>query len=320
MIGPILKVTNLIKEFTGEKETIHAVNDVSFEILPGETLGLVGESGSGKSTIGRCIMKLQNPTSGKIIFNNQNLNEINLNKMRLLRKDIQIVFQDPYSALNPRMKVGNLIGELLKIHTNLNSHDRKVKVVELASKVHLNSELLNRFPNELSGGQLQRICIARALATNPKLIVLDEPTSSLDLSVRAGILKLLSDLQEEYGVAMLFISHDLETIELISKKVLVLYLGSIVESGYTKNIFKNPVHPYTKALLSADLPPDPLVKLNRQILEGEIPSPVNLPKGCLFAPRCPIFENKCSEELPTYINLGDNHKAACIKLKDINIK
>ena len=318
MTQPILKVINLVKKFTGEKETIHAVNNVSFEIFPGETLGLVGESGSGKSTIGRCIMKLQNPTSGKIIFNNENLNQINSNKMRLLRKDIQIVFQDPYSALNPRMKVGNLIGELLKIHSNLNSNDRRDKVLELASKVHLNSELLNRFPNELSGGQLQRICVARALATNPKLIVLDEPTSSLDLSVRAGILKLLSELQEEYGIAMLFISHDLETIELISKKVIVLYLGSIVESGYTSTIFNKPAHPYTKALLSADLPPDPLVKLNRQVLKGEVPSPVNLPEGCLFAPRCPVFENKCSEKLPKYINLSEYHNAACIKLKNLN--
>ena len=318
MNDPILKVTNLVKHFSGEKETIHAVNNVSFEILPGETLGLVGESGSGKSTIGRCIMKLQKPTSGEIIFNKENLNKVNAKKMRSLRKDIQIVFQDPYSALNPRMTVGSLIGELVKLHSDLNSLERKNKVIELASRVHLNSELLNRFPNELSGGQLQRICIARALATNPKLIVLDEPTSSLDLSVRAGILKLLSELQEDFGVAMLFISHDLETIELISKKVLVLYLGSIVESGYTNTIFNNPAHPYTKALLSADLPPDPLVNLNRQILKGEVPSPVNLPKGCLFAPRCPNFENKCSEKLPKPVNIGNNHNAACIKVGTLN--
>lgn len=313
MNDAILKVINLVKHFPGENETIHAVNDVSFEILPGETIGLVGESGSGKSTIGRCIMRLQKPTSGSIIFDNKNLNQISAKKMRLLRKDIQIVFQDPYSALNPRLTVGSLIGELVKLHSNLGYKDRKRRVIELASRVHLSSELLTRFPNELSGGQLQRICIARALATNPKLIVLDEPTSSLDLSVRAGILKLLSELQQDTGIAMLFISHDLETVELISKKVIVLYLGSVVESGYTKSIFSSPAHPYSKALLSADLPPDPLVNLNRQILKGEVPSPVNLPKGCVFAPRCPVFEDQCSKKWPEKVHVGNNHYAACLK-------
>lgn len=315
---PILKVRDLVKHFSGGKpgEKIHAVNGVSFDLKPGETVGLVGESGSGKSTIGRCVLRLYKPTAGNIKFGNRDITVINERQMRPLRKEIQIVFQDPYSALNPRMKVGSLIGELVKLHSSLDATARRDTVAALAARVHLNADLLTRFPNELSGGQLQRVCIARALATNPKVIVLDEPTSSLDLSVRAGILELLGELQRETGVSMLFISHDLETVELVSHRILVLYLGSVVEDGPADAVFANPSHPYTQALLSADLPPDPDVILDRKILEGEVPGPVNLPPGCPFAPRCPLVRPDCITSKPGPSAIGKNHHAACVRVVD----
>jgi oligopeptide/dipeptide ABC transporter ATP-binding protein len=318
MAEPILKVRDLVKHFPGSSpgETIHAVNGVSFDLMPGETVGLVGESGSGKSTIGRCVVRLYRPTAGTIQFGDRDITTIKERQMRPLRKEIQIVFQDPYSALNPRMKVGNLIGELVKLHTDLDAPARRETVAALAARVHLNADLLTRFPNELSGGQLQRVCIARALATNPKVIVLDEPTSSLDLSVRAGILELLGELQRETGVSMLFISHDLETVELVSHRILVLYLGSVVEDGPSDAVFANPSHPYTQALLSADLPPDPDVVLDRKILQGEVPGPVNLPTGCPFEPRCPIARPDCSQAKPPPAAIGDKHHAACVRVAD----
>jgi oligopeptide/dipeptide ABC transporter ATP-binding protein len=318
MADPILKVRDLVKHFPGSQsgETIHAVNGVSFDLMPGETVGLVGESGSGKSTIGRCVLRLYKPTAGRIEFGGRDITTINEREMRPLRKEIQIVFQDPYSALNPRMKVGNLIGELVKLHTDLDAPARRDTVAALAERVHLNADLLTRFPNELSGGQLQRVCIARALATNPKVIVLDEPTSSLDLSVRAGILELLGELQRETGVSMLFISHDLETVELVSHRILVLYLGSVVEDGPSKEVFAKPSHPYSQALLSADLPPDPDVKLDRKILEGEVPGPVHLPPGCPFAPRCPLVRPDCTAAKPGATAIGENHHAACVRVAD----
>jgi oligopeptide/dipeptide ABC transporter ATP-binding protein len=318
MAEPILKVRNLVKHFPGSQpgETIHAVNGVSFDLQPGETVGLVGESGSGKSTIGRCVLRLYRPTAGTIQFGDRDITTISEREMRPLRKEIQIVFQDPYSALNPRMKVGNLIGELVKLHTDLNTADRRDAVAALAARVHLNADLLTRFPNELSGGQLQRVCIARALATNPKVIVLDEPTSSLDLSVRAGILELLGELQRDTGVSMLFISHDLETVELVSHRILVLYLGSVVEDGPSSAVFAKPSHPYSQALLSADLPPDPDVTLDRKILQGEVPGPVHLPPGCPFEPRCPIARPDCRQGKPPPQAIGDTHHAACVRVAD----
>ncbi len=318
MVKPILQVRDLEKHFPGSRpgETVHAVNGVSFDLRPGETVGLVGESGSGKSTIGRCVTRLHKPTGGTIRFGDRDITQIREREMRPLRQEIQIVFQDPYSALNPRMKVGNLIGELVKLHSDLEPAARRERVAALAARVHLNADLLTRFPNELSGGQLQRVCIARALATNPKVIVLDEPTSSLDLSVRAGILELLGELQRDTGVAMLFISHDLETVQLVSHRILVLYLGSVVEDGPADAVFEKPAHPYSQALLSADLPPDPEVKLNRQILDGEVPGPIHLPPGCPFAPRCPLATEGCTREKPAPVALAEEHHAACIRIAD----
>ncbi len=318
MVEPILQVRDLVKHFAGNRpgEIIHAVNKVSFDLNPGETLGLVGESGSGKSTIGRCVVRLYRPTAGSIRFGDRDISTISEGQMRPLRKEIQIVFQDPYSALNPRMKVGNLIGELVKLHSDLDAPARRERVTALAARVHLNADLLTRYPNELSGGQLQRVCIARALATNPKVIVLDEPTSSLDLSVRAGILELLGELQRETGVAMLFISHDLETVQLVSHRILVLYLGSVVEDGPAEAVFAKPAHPYAQALLSADLPPDPDVVLDRQILQGEVPGPVHLPPGCPFAPRCPLSREDCTRAMPPLASVGANHHAACVRIAD----
>ncbi len=316
---PLLKITDLVKHFPGPKpeDTVHAVNGVSFSISPGETLGLVGESGSGKSTIGRAILRLLTPTSGTIEFEGNDVSRVSLREFRPLRGDIQIVFQDPYSALNPRKRIGRLIDELLMLHTDLPKRERAENVLEIAEKVHLNADFLTRFPNELSGGQLQRVCIARAIATEPKLIVLDEPTSSLDLSVRSGILELLQELQRDIGVAMLFISHDLDTVRLISERIIVLYLGSIVEYGSSEDIFTNPAHPYTQSLLSANLSPDPDDHLNRFKLTGEVPSPLNLPPGCPFAARCPLVDPECRTSMPPMLEVnGNGHRGACIRISD----
>ncbi len=316
---PLLRVTDLVKHFPGPKpdDTVHAVNGVSFSIAPGETLGLVGESGSGKTTIGRAILRLMTPTSGTILFEGQDVSNISLRKFRPLRGEIQIVFQDPYSALNPRKRVGKLIDELLMLHTDLSKRERGEKVLEIAKNVHLDADLLTRFPNEISGGQLQRVCIARAIATEPKLIVLDEPTSSLDLSVRSGILELLEELQRDIGVAMLFISHDLDTVRLISDRIIVLYLGSIVEYGSSEDVFTKPAHPYTQSLLSANLSPDPDDQLSRFKLTGEVPSPLNLPAGCPFAARCPIVLPECRVSKPKMQDVnGSAHGGACLRIAD----
>lgn len=318
MAEPVLQVENLVNHFPGSArgEIVHAVNGVSFSIASGETVGLVGESGSGKSTIGSSILRLITPTSGRIVFDGTDITRLSQRAIRPLRGRIQIVFQDPYGTLNPRMRVGTLIGEMLKLHTDLGTEARRNRVSELAGRVRLSADLLTRFPSELSGGQLQRVSIARALATNPKLIILDEPTSSLDLSVRAGILELLVELQRDIGVAMLFISHDLETVDLVSHRILVLYLGIVVEEGPTAAVFKSPQHPYTQSLMSAHLPPDPNEVLSRHILEGEVPSPINLPQGCVFAPRCPVAAPKCSEARPAMESVGEAHQVACIRVRE----
>ncbi len=319
MTTPILQVDGLVKHFSTPRssETVHAVNGVSFEIAPGETLGLVGESGSGKSTIGRLVVRLLTPTGGAIRFSGDDISHLPVRRMRRIRSDIQIVFQDPWGSLNPRMRVGRLIDEILMLHTTLGSRERNGKVAELAERVHLSTDLLTRFPHELSGGQLQRVCIARAVATKPKLVVLDEPTSSLDLSVRAGILELLGELQRDSGVAMLFISHDLDTVRLVSNRILVLYLGSIVESGPAATVFNEPGHPYTQSLLSAHLPPDPRITLAHRRLEGEVPSPLNLPPGCPFASRCALAKPECRSASPPMHDLdGGSHLAACIRIAE----
>ena len=313
----VLEVDNLVKHFpAGRGAVVHAVNGVSFTINQGETLGVVGESGSGKSTIGRSVIRLLRPDAGTIRFRGRDITTLPESACRPLRADMQMVFQDPWSALNPRIRIGDLIAEPLKLHTKLSGAERRDQAEALARRVRLTGELLTRFPAELSGGQLQRVCIARAIATSPKLIVLDEPTSSLDLSVRAGILDLLAELKAETGAAMMFISHDLGTVKLISDRILVLYLGSVVEYAPAAQVFADPVHPYSQALMSAHLPADPTAVLRRHVLEGEIPSPINLPPGCSFASRCPVAVPRCRVETPVLDAVQPGHLAACLRIAE----
>lgn len=319
MTGAVLEVENLVKHFAAPRGlTVHAVNGVSFSIREGETLGVVGESGSGKSTIGRTVIRLLAPTAGRIRFRGRDITGLAESACRPLRADMQMVFQDPWSALNPRIRIGDLITEPLKLHTRLSAAERRDRAEALALRVRLTPELLTRYPGELSGGQLQRVCIARAIATNPKLIVLDEPTSSLDLSVRAGILDLLAELKEETRAAMMFISHDLGTVKLISDRILVLYLGSVVEYAPSAEVFARPAHPYSQALMSAHLPADPAAVLRRHVLEGEIPSPINLPPGCAFASRCPVVADRCRGTAPPLDPVGGDasHVAACLRIAE----
>jgi len=312
----ILAARNLVKRFAVGGHEVHAVNGVDLDIAPGEAVGLVGESGSGKSTIGMLVTRLIPTTAGSIRFNGREITSLAEPEMRALRAQLQIVFQDPWGALNPRMRIGRALEEPLRLHTQLETGPRLARVRELAEKVNLPLAVLERFPNELSGGQLQRVCIARALATGPKLIVLDEPTSSLDLSVRAGILQLLDEIRRSFGVAILFISHDLETVELITDRLLVLYLGSVVEQGATRALFAKPAHPYTQTLLSANLPPDPEARLARHPVIGETPSPIDLPVGCAFASRCPVAIPSCRSAKPPATPLGEAHSAACIRIAE----
>ncbi len=316
MTAPVLEVRSLVKHFAAGRATVHAVNDVSFTLNAGETLGLVGESGSGKSTIGRCVTRLLRPTGGSIHFLGQDITSLSDAACRPMRAQMQIVFQDPWSALNPRMRIGDLIAEPLLLHSRLPATERRDRAESLARRVRLTTELLGRFPAELSGGQLQRVCIARAIATDPRLIVLDEPTSSLDLSVRAGILDLLAELRAETGTAMIFISHDLGTVKLICDRILVLYLGAVVEEASAATLFEAPAHPYTQALISAYLPADPIAPLRRIALEGEVPSPINLPPGCHFAGRCPVALPRCRSEAPRLDILSPGHRAACLRIGD----
>ena len=277
---------------------------------------MVGESGSGKSTIGRTILRLTDPSDGEITFDGQDITTLPTKLIRPMRKNMQMVFQDPWSALNPRMKIGDLIAEPLRIHFKMSRSECNDRTEILAERVRLSTDFLNRTPSALSGGQLQRVCIARAIATNPKLIVLDEPTSSLDLSVRAGILELLQELRNETQAAFLFISHDLGTIKLISDRIAVLYLGHIVEEVPKEKLFSDPSHPYTQSLLSAHLPSDPNKKLQRLTLQGEIPSPINLPTGCSFHTRCPVALESCKSNVPVSNEISPGHLSSCLRLKD----
>ncbi len=313
MSAPILDVRHLVHQFPGG---VNAVNDVSFTIAAGETLGLVGESGSGKSTIGLLVTRLLAPTGGAILFEGADITRLPPAALRPLRARLQIVFQDPWGSLNPRMTIGRLLEEPLLLHGQLSGEARAAEVKRVADRVQLPIASLARYPHELSGGQLQRVSIARAIANRPKLVVLDEPTSSLDLSVRAGILQLLQELQRETGVAMLFISHDLETVRLVSHRVIVLYLGRVAEHAKAEALFEAPAHPYTQTLLSAHLPPDPSVALRRHEVVGEIPSPVNLPPGCYFAGRCPIALPACAAAAPPMQPIGAGHDAACFRIAD----
>jgi oligopeptide/dipeptide ABC transporter ATP-binding protein len=294
--------------------SVKAVDGVSFGIKPGETLGIVGESGCGKSTLARCIVRLLDSTDGKIVFDGRDITQVSRMQMRPIRREMTMIFQDPYASLNPRKRVGFIIGEPLEIHKLGTPGEVKTRVQELLEVVGLNPEHYNRFPHEFSGGQRQRIGVARALAVNPKLIVCDEPVSALDVSVQAQILNLLKDLQDDFGLTYIFIAHDLNVVRHISDRVLVMYLGKVVEVADRDALYSEPKHPYTGALLSAVPIPNPELGRKREaiVLEGDVPSPVNPPSGCRFHPRCPRFvEGHCDVEDPPLYPFGDGHVAAC---------
>ena len=294
---------------------VKAVDDVSFTVKRGETLGLVGESGCGKTTTGRAILQLYKPTAGQVIFDGQDLTSMNTKTMRGMRREMQVIFQDPYSSLNPRMTAGNIIGEPLIVHGLVaNKTEYRDKVADLLTNVGLNPYMADRFPHEFSGGQRQRIGVARALSVSPKCIVADEPVSALDVSIQAQIINLLEDLQEQFNLTYLFIAHDLSVVRHISDRVGVMYLGHLVEMTERNEIYRNPSHPYTKALLSAVPIPDPVLDAQRErvLLSGEVPSPLNPPSGCVFHPRCPVANDTCSQILPDLREVETNHYSACI--------
>ena len=294
---------------------VKAVDDVSFTVTRGETLGLVGESGCGKTTTGRSILQLYKPTAGQVIFDGQDLTSMNTKTMRGMRREMQVIFQDPYSSLNPRMTAGNIIGEPLIVHGLVaNKTEYRDKVADLLTNVGLNPYMADRFPHEFSGGQRQRIGVARALSVSPKFIVADEPVSALDVSIQAQIINLLEDLQEQFNLTYLFIAHDLSVVRHISDRVGVMYLGHMVEMAERNEIYRNPSHPYTKALLSAVPIPDPVLDAQRErvLLSGEVPSPLNPPSGCVFHPRCPVANDTCSQILPDLREVETDHYSACI--------
>jgi oligopeptide/dipeptide ABC transporter ATP-binding protein len=314
---PFLQVRNLKKYFPlrlglfSRKEYVRAVDDVSLEISPGETLGLVGESGCGKSTLGRSILRLIEPTAGEVYFNGANIITLAAHDLRYLRREMQIIFQDPFASLNPRMKIGSLVGEGLRIHRLAKAGEQREKVIELLQRVGLPEDAYSRYPHEFSGGQRQRIGIARALAVGPRFIVADEPVSALDVSVQAQILNLLQDLQEELGLAYLFIAHDLRVVQHLSQRVAIMYLGKIVELAPSKELYAHPCHPYTRALLSAIPVPDPRQPPERMFLAGDVPSPIHPPPGCAFHPRCPFAEERCRKETPSLKTGSTGHAVAC---------
>ena len=311
------KTFPLKKSLMGKvKRELVAVDDVSFKLHAGETLGIVGESGCGKTTLGRAILKLHQPTAGKIIFDGEDITNYNTKKMREFRKKMQIIFQDPYSSLPPRSTVGDILSEPVMVHNIVPKKDIKSYVLELMDKCGLRDYYFERYPHEFSGGQRQRICIARALSVKPKLVICDEPVSALDVSIQAQIINLLKELQASLNLAYVFISHDLSVVKFISDKIGVMYLGSMVEFGSKKDIFANPLHPYTKALFSAIPNPNPDVKMNRIVLNGDIPSPANPPKGCRFHTRCPHATEKCKYVTPEYKEYEEGHFAACHLLSE----
>ena len=319
MTEPLLKVNKLVKHFpiTGGVlgrvvDNVHAVDGVSFELDAGQTLGVVGESGCGKSTTGRCILRLIEPTSGEVWFEGKNVTAMGKTELRGMARDMQIIFQDPYASLNPRMTVGAIVGEALIIH-KLTKTDREYqdRIVELLETVGLSADQMRRYPHEFSGGQRQRIGIARALAVSPKLVVCDEAVSALDVSIQAQVINLLEDLQDKFNLTYLFIAHDLSVVEHISDRVAVMYLGRIVEIASARDLYTTPLHPYTEALLSAMPVPDPQLKRKRIMLQGDVPSPIKPPPGCHFHTRCPLARKECSMESPPLKQSSDGHWVAC---------
>ena len=315
---PLLEVTGLKKHFPLKKglfsrtrDYVYAVDGISFHINEGETLGLVGESGCGKSTVGRAVLRLLDLTAGTIKLNGSDITHLSKTEMRPVRKDMQIIFQDPYSSLNPRMSAGRIVEEMLRVHHIGTPDERKDRVAHLFERVGLRKAQMESFPHEFSGGQRQRIGIARALALNPKVIIGDEPVSALDVSIQAQVINLLVDLQAELNLSYLFIAHDLAVVEHISHRIAVMYLGKIVEYTDKKTLFTNPQHPYTEALLSAVPIPDPTVRRKKIILQGDVPSPINPPPGCRFHTRCPYAEERCKIEEPALKIVGRDHVVAC---------
>ena len=314
---PLLEVRGLVKNFPiggglfSKKEFVHAVRGVDLEVRTGETLGVVGESGCGKSTLGRCILRLIEPTAGSVRFEGTDLSTLSPRDMRRTRRFLQIIFQDPYSSLNPRMRVGAIVGEGLAIHGLEDKATRRDRVLGLLGKVGLHASAYDRYPHEFSGGQRQRIGIARALAVEPRFIVADEPVSALDVSVQAQIVNLLQDLQQQMNLSFLFIAHDLRVVEHISHRVAIMYLGNIVELAASEELYRAPRHPYTKALLSAVPTPEPGRKRERIVLQGDVPSPVTPPSGCAFHPRCPHAIDVCRKETPALTTGARGHAVAC---------
>jgi oligopeptide transport system ATP-binding protein len=317
--APLLQVKNLVKHFPIKGgllqrtvDRVHAVDGVSFELQSGETLGVVGESGCGKSTTGRCILRLIEPTSGEVWFDGRNVTALDKPALRALAREMQIIFQDPYASLNPRMTVGAIIGEGLVIHGMAKTtRDIQERVSGLLKTVGLSPDHMRRYPHEFSGGQRQRIGIARALAVSPKLVVCDEAVSALDVSIQAQVINLLEDLREQFNLSYIFIAHDLSVVEHISHRVAVMYLGRIVEVAPSRDLYTTPRHPYTEALLSAVPIPDPTVKRKRIVLEGDVPSPIHPPGGCHFHPRCPRAQARCRSEAPALRAMSSQHQVAC---------
>jgi oligopeptide transport system ATP-binding protein len=312
----LVSVRGLVKHFPveGSDDVVRAVDGVSFDIFAGETLGLVGESGCGKSTVGRCLLRLIEPTAGQIVFEGQDVLSLDKKRLRQLRREMQIIFQDPYASLNPRMKIGDIIAEPLVIHNEGSKSQRRDRVASLLQRVGLDPDYMNRYAHEFSGGQRQRIGVARTLALNPKLIVADEPVSALDVSVQAQVVNLLQELQEEFKLTYLFISHGLAVVEHISTRVAVMYLGRIVEIADAAELYAQPLHPYTQALLSAIPIPDPRQKRKRIILQGDVPTPINPPSGCRFRTRCPLAIEECAHIDPELREVSPGHHVACIRV------